>query len=250
MNEEQRLNGTYDFYRGKDKVAKISFNRGSFDAIKRVYDKKLLPPYIWGTEETPSTLFALRQFFQSRQPSPKNPYYGVAKCRELARSYTLFDPYSVAIPGVPPVRADYVLETDCFAGEVFGCVSSSQKGEEKREISSHGSPNLTLPFPFLSLFGKEGDRRYLLLEYSKELADIHKQLHVPYELVIVREIPFLRVYLDRGEYFPLKAVVSPTLKDKALYDRLSALDGTFDPEHFHMDYCFLRRDEALHICHL
>lgn len=247
MNEERELNGTYDLYRGKDKVAKLSFSRGIFDSVKRIYDKNLLPPYLWGTEETQSHLLALRQFFQSRQPSPANPYYNLAKCRELSRSYSLFDPYSLAIPGTPPVRANYSLQTDPFA---IAALEGPAAFINKERAESTGSPNLTLSFPFLALFDREGGQRYLLLEYSKELADIHKMTKTPYEVVIVKEIPFLRVYLDRGEYFPLKAVVSPTLKEKALYDRLSALDDTFDPEHFDFDYCFLRRDEALHICHL
>ena len=42
--------GTFDLYKGRKLVATVTLNRGQFSGVKRIVDRSLLPPYIWGDE--------------------------------------------------------------------------------------------------------------------------------------------------------------------------------------------------------
>ena len=84
----------------------------------------------------------------------------------------------------------------------------------------------------------ENKKRYILMEYSKDLADMHKAGNVSYSIEIIGDIPFIKVALPDGDIYPLPAIVSPTIDDMdKLSERLKAYDPSFDLTNKDPDYC-------------
>ena len=101
------------------------------------------------------------------------------------------------------------------------------------------SPNTVLPFQELSFVEKKEEKRYLLQEYSKELANYKKLKEIPYTLTIIQDIPFISTPLREGNYYPVSAVFSKQLKGKALTDVLQKVFPNTDWEQYHPDSLFL-----------
>ena len=75
------------------------------------------------------------------------------------------------------------------------------------------------------------------MEYSKELADIHKAGGVNYSIRIIGDIPFITVLLPDGDIYPLPAITSPTVDMDKLQVKLKDYDKAFDLSGKDPDYC-------------
>ena len=221
--------GTFDLYKGRKLVATVTLTRGQFTGVKRIVDRSLLPPYIWGEETEHPVTMQLRQFFFFRFLSPKSIYYNLAKQMDYESYCSLFDAYHLAVVSVPYDNMNYHLEDDVFAQMVLK--------NEKSSWNETLSPNLSLFYPHLTLFSSEKGNRCILIEYSKELADIHKSGNVEYSIKIVDDVPFICVPLPDGDIYPLPAITSPTVDEKQLQVRLKEYDKTFDLTGKDPDYC-------------
>lgn len=222
--------GTFDLYKGRKLAATVTLTRGQFSGAKRIVDRSLLPPYIWGEEEEHTVTMQLRQFFFFRFLSPKNLYYNLGKEMDYEAYISLFDDYHLAVVSMPYDNLNYDLETDAFAKNVLTI------GENKTPIELL-SPNLSLFYPHLTLFLYEDKKRYILMEYSKELADIHKAGGVNYSIRIISDIPFITVLLPDGDIYPLPAITSPTVDMDKLQVKLKDYDKSFDLSGKNPDYC-------------
>lgn len=222
--------GTFDLYKGRKLVATVTLTRGQFSGVKRIVDRSLLPPYIWGDEEEHTVTMQLRQFFFFRFLSPKNLYYNLGKEMDYEAYISLFDDYHLAVVSMPYDNLNYDLEADTFAKNVLSI------GEDKAPTELL-SPNLSLFYPHLTLFLYEDKRRYILMEYSKELADIHKVGGVNYSIRIIGDIPFITVSLPDGDIYPLSAITSPAVDMDKLQIKLKDYDKSFDLSGKDPDYC-------------
>lgn len=200
-----RLEGIYAFYRGKQWVADLLWKKGEVAAIKKA-DSSLLPPVFnrqgvaSGFPEADGRLGGLQQFFASRRLPLSHPYYHLLSVMEGCRYWSLFDDYHISFrEGEADVPPAYSLEDDPYVFRVL----------QGARLKGGSSPNLSLPYPNLSLFETEGTTRYLLREYSHALADRKKELGVPYTIRVFRDIPFIRVALPEGRLYPLVSLLPP-----------------------------------------
>lgn len=230
--------GTFDLYKGRKLAATVTLTRGQFSGVKRIVDRSLLPPYIWGDEEEHPVTMQLRQFFYFRFLSPKNLYYNLGKQMDYESYSSLFDDYHLAVVSVPYDNLNYNLEKDVFARNVL-CFNDSTEVKDNNSLS----PNLSLFYPHLTLFSLSEGKRYILIEYSKELADIHKAGKVDYSIEIVEDVPFIRVPLPDGDIYPLPAITSPTIDMDNLAKNLKDYDKSFDLSGKNPDYCALVKDK-------
>lgn len=219
------LSGVYGLYKKKECVAELVFDRGKFSKIYAIHKKALLPPYYTDkdtfTEE--SYNLQLAQFFSARILPQKNPYYHTAASMQYGRYLSLFDDYWLKVDeeGYEALH-EYRLENDVFANRIL---------MQSQTLSGY-SPNLSLPYEFLALFDIRGDKKLLLQEYSKELAGKKKQFGIRYSLEIIRDIPFLCIPLQQGNYFPLDAVAPKAYSDSRLASVLKDRGMDFDEERF------------------
>lgn len=142
---------------------------------------------------------------------------------------SLFDDYHLAVSSVPYDLAEYQLEKDVFL----------QALQDAKPTEEDQSPNLSLFYPQLSLFEMIDGKRFLLMEYSKMLADMHKASGIPYTIQIRADIPFIRVELPEGELYPLPAICSPELTMPQLETRLKEITPSFTLDKYDPDYCAL-----------
>ena len=230
------LTGSFELYKGRKQVARVTLERGQFTGVSRIYDRALLPPYIWGSEEMHSATLALRQFFHFRFLSPKNPYYNIGKDM-LRESYvSLFDDYHLAVVPKPYDLPAYQLEKDAFFHMLMD-------GGTLPDVDAQ-SPNLSLFYPQLSLYEQIDSKRFILFEYSKALADMQKAAGISYTIQIRADIPFIRVELPTGELYPLPAICSPTLDMPSLEVQLKKIDPVFTLDTYDPDYCVLAVTDA------
>lgn len=225
------LTGNYELYKGRERVARITLLRGQFDGVTRVYNRALLPPYFWGESEEQSATRALRQFFHFRFLSPKSPYYNLGKNMKREAYISLFDDYHLAVAPMPYDLLNYQLEKDAFLLALREGIKNIPEDIQ--------SPNLSLFYPQLSLFEVIGGVKYLLFEYSKQLADMHKAAHISYSIQIRADIPFLRVRLPEGKLYPLPAICSPELTMPQLEVKLKEITPLFTLDSYNPDYCVL-----------
>lgn len=223
------LTGTFELYKGREKVVRMTLERGQFSGVSRVYNRALLPPYFWGEGEEPSATRQLRQFFHFRFLSAKSTYYNIGKHMKREAYISLFDDYHLAVSSVPYDLAEYQLEKDVFL----------QALQDVKPTEEDQSPNLSLFYPQLSLFEMIDGKRFLLMEYSKMLADMHKASGIPYAIQIRADIPFIRVELPEGELHPLPAICSPELTMPQLETRLKEITPSFTLDKYDPDYCAL-----------
>lgn len=232
--------GTFDLYKGRKLIATVTLTRGQFTGVKRIFDRSLLPPYLWGDEKEHTATAQLRQFFYFRFLSPKNLYYNLGKEMDYEGYCSLFDDYHLAVVSMPYDNLNYDLKDDVFAKTVLNLEDKSVFKE-----NSTLSPNLSLFYPHLTMFSMdENKKRYILMEYSKDLADMHKTGEIPYSIEIIGDIPFVKVALPDGDIYPLPAIVSPTIDDMdKLSERLKAYDPSFDLTNKDPDYCAIVKDK-------
>lgn len=218
------LSGVYGLYKKEECAAEIVFERGRFAKIYAIHKKALLPPYFTDKDTFTDESYNLQlgQFFSARVLPQKNPYYHTALSLQYGRYISLFDDYWLKVDELGYQKLhEYQLSTDAFACRVL----------MQSQLSNGYSPNLALPYEGLALFDVRGDRKLLLQEYSKDLAVKKKQKNIHYSLEIIRDIPFICVPLQQGNYFPLNAV-TPVYTDKKLISVLKDRGMDFDEETF------------------
>lgn len=232
--DDGMLKGIYGLYKKDDCIADAQFNKGRFIKPYAVYRPDRLPPFFPGEEKTAADTVTLQlsQFFSTRLVPQQNRYYHIAKSMQYGRYISLLDDYWLKTDelGYGQVSA-YNFEEDGFVQAVLKHMPDGNAPKY--------SPNLALPFAGLALFEKAGDARFLLQEYSKELADKKHKLGIPYRIRIIHDIPFLCVPLQPGNYYPLDAAMPKALPTGKKKEILKGLDDNFDPGQFDPDSCFI-----------
>ena len=248
LMEDFMLNGIYPLYKGEQKICDISFQNGrvlnvyadSADALPPFYtvlsekvsnfkeiatESDLSKSRKVSSEKEKKWLLAARmkQFLNSRVLPTTNRYHNLAKEFQFEQYVSFLDNYYLKTEesfDYKQMFLSYHLEEDPFAKRVLW-----QDWE-----AAGPSPNLSLPFSSLSFFQLQDKQRYLLQEYSKELADKKKLHQIPYTIEIVQDIPFIKTKLLKGNYFPLSMVFDQRLTEA----QQKALCGSLDPS-FQLD---------------
>lgn len=173
----------------------------------------------------------LAQFFQMRTIPVHGRSYPAMKGLQYWRYISLFDDYWV--------KTD---ELDYERTHTYSFFDDPVVMRTLLYVSGAGglySPNLSIQTPGFSLFWTQGGRRFLLQEYAKDLANVKKRLGVPYEIRIIKDVPFLCVPLQEGNYYPLSTLMPKSLALEEKKQLLLKADQTFTGDNFMEEHCYI-----------
>lgn len=234
-------NGVYFLYKGKERVCELTFGNNKLLNLKTIYKKELMPPFV--TEKGLGRIedkISMQQFLSSRHIPSSHWYYNLAKEWNQETLFSLLDDYYLWNENTDfdyfRQETLYSLSEDSFARHIL--YQAGQVGGI--------SPNTVLPFQELSFVEKKEGKRYLLQEYSKELANEKKENQIPYTLTFIQDIPFISTTLQEGNFYPASAVLSKQLKKETLSDVLQKEFPKIDWENKKPDAMFLHSSKNYH----